>query len=107
MPRLVTEGLVTIWMNDNEKLYSHRRTTKGKSILDTDDINRLLKGSQLGWRLSSKVTDTQDTDYDDNDNDDADTNADEDEDFIVDDHFVGLGDEVDYSDSESDAGGDE
>ena len=44
----VTEWLITIWMNDNEKLYSRRRTTKGKSILDTDDINRLLKGSQLG-----------------------------------------------------------
>ena len=103
----VTEWLITIWMNDNEKLYSRRRTTKGKSILDTDDINRLLKGSQLGWRLASKVTDTQDTDYNDNDDDDANTNADEDEDFIVDDHFVGLGDDVDYSDSESDAGVDE
>ena len=53
------------------------------------------------------MTDTQDTDYDDNNDDDANANADEDEDFIVDDHFVGLGDDVDYSDSESDAGGDE
>ena len=46
---IVTEWLFTIWVNDNEKPYNHRKnTTRDKSSLDTDDINRLLRGNQLG-----------------------------------------------------------
>ena len=98
-PRLdytVSQHVLQIWKRDNERLFKRRKThttSKSKPGLDTEDINKLLRGSQLGRRLASRISTsqelTQQNDIEAEESDDDDADAD-DADDIADDNFVPL-----------------
>ena len=76
-----------------------RRLARPKDVLDADDINKLLKGSKLGTRLSRRAATASTGTAPPQDGSDNDSDEDtEDGDYLVDDELM-----LASSDEESDA----
>ena len=97
----ITDVDVRVWQQHCVELLKRkqRRLARPKDVLDADDINKLLKGSKLGTRLSRRAATASTGIAPPQDGSDNDSDEDtEDGDYLVDDELM-----LASSDEESDA----